>query len=70
METPWDLGRVVDAASTPDLAREIYLASLMAIEVDSAAEENYLARLAVRMGLDEAAVRGIEDLLELDDDSD
>ena len=25
METPWDLGRVADAASTPDLAREIYL---------------------------------------------
>lgn len=64
METPWDLARVADAASTPDLAREIYLASLMAIEVDSAAEENYLARLAERMGLDEAAVGAIEDLIE------
>lgn len=69
IDNPWDLGRVADAASTPDLAREIYLASLMAIEVDSAAEENYLAQLASRMGLDEAAVQGIEDLLQLDDDS-
>ena len=63
METPWDLGRVVDAASTPELAREIYLASLMAIEVDSAAEKNYVARLAACMGLDEAAVRGIVEAL-------
>jgi uncharacterized membrane protein YebE (DUF533 family) len=63
METPWDLGRVADAASTPELAREIYLASLMAIEVDSAAEKNYVARLAARMGLDEAAVRGIVEAL-------
>ena len=63
MEPPWDLGRVADAASTPELAREIYLASLMAIEVDSAAEKNYLARLAARMGLDEAAVRGIVEAL-------
>jgi uncharacterized membrane protein YebE (DUF533 family) len=45
------------------LAREIYLASLMAIEVDSAAEKNYVARLAARMGLDEAAVRGIVEAL-------
>ena len=68
METPWNLGQVADAATTPGLAREIYLASLMAIEVDSAAEENYLARLAARMGLDEAAVQEIEGLLELDDE--
>ena len=63
MGPPWDLGRVADAASTPELAREIYLASLMAIEVDSAAEKNYVARLAARMGLDEAAVRGIVEAL-------
>ena len=69
METPWNLVEVADAASTPDLAREIYLASLMAIEVDSAAEENYLARLAARMGLDEAAVGEIKDLVEHDDES-
>ena len=33
-------------------AGEVYLASLMAVDVDSPAEENYLKRLAERLGLD------------------
>ncbi len=66
---PWGLGQLVEAATTPDLAREVYLASIMAIEVDSDAERNYLTRLAERLGLDAAATGEIKALLEPDDEA-
>ena len=47
-------------------AREVYLASLMAIDVDTPAEIRYLARLAERMGLDDHAVAELEATLEDD----
>lgn len=51
-----DIDAVADAASTPEEAAEIYAASLLAIEVDNAAERSYLAMLAARLKLDDGLV--------------
>jgi len=60
-------GRTLTAqVSTKEMAREVYLASLMAIDVDTPAEIRYLARLAERMGLDDHAVAELEATLEDD----
>ena len=66
LEHPIDLATLAEGAASPELARQVYLASLMAIEVDTRAEENYLARLASRLSLDQDEVREIEGLLEID----
>ena len=46
-----------------ELARQVYLASLMAIEVDTAAEQAYLGRLARSLKLSEAEVIELEEML-------
>ncbi len=51
MERPVDLPSLVAAASTPELARQVYLASRLAIDVDAPSEEHYLNRLAAALGL-------------------
>ena len=68
MESPWSLGELAEGATTPELAREVYLAALMTIEVDNQAEENWLARLATRLGLDETTVAELESLLDSSSD--
>lgn len=44
---------------TPDMAPQVYALSLMAIEVDTTAEIQYLQQLAQRLGLDARTVDGI-----------
>ena len=51
-----DVDAVAGAAATPEEAAEIYTASLLAIDVDNAAERGYLAMLAARLRLDDALV--------------
>ena len=51
-----DVDAVAGAAATPEEAAEIYTASLLAIDVDNAAERGYLAMLAARLKLDDALV--------------
>lgn len=63
MEAPWDIARLCSEVTSPELARSVYLASLMAIEVDSRAEENYLARLAEKLGLGEEEVAELRESL-------
>jgi uncharacterized membrane protein YebE (DUF533 family) len=63
-ENPMDLATLASHAAEPDLARRVYLASLMAIDVDTPAEANYLARLAERLGLDHEQVQELESILE------
>ena len=60
IERPVTLEEVVAAATTRQRAVEIYAASRLAIEADSAAERGYLALLAARLGLDDALVASIE----------
>jgi uncharacterized membrane protein YebE (DUF533 family) len=56
LERPMDMAALVAKATTPALRRDVYLASEMAINADSRAEQNYLARLARQLGLDDAQV--------------
>lgn len=59
LESPVDLGTLVSAATTPEIAAEIYTASVLAIEVDTAAERGYLAMLAARLELPDELVDAI-----------
>lgn len=46
-----DVDAIINSASSPEIAAEIYIASLLAIDVDNAAEKAYLAMLAARLQL-------------------
>lgn len=59
LSQPASMSELVAAASSPEIAAEIYTASLLAIEVDTPAERAYLAMFAARLGLPEALVRSI-----------
>lgn len=56
MQKPLDLPGLVSQVRGPEEAVEAYAASLLAIEVDTPAEREYLARLARSLGLDAAVV--------------
>jgi len=51
MGRPVDMDTIVNSADSPEVAAEIYLASLLAIDVDTAAEKSYLSMLAARLNL-------------------
>ena len=51
MGRPVDMDAIVNSADSPEVAAEIYLASRLAIDVDTAAEKSYLAMLAARLNL-------------------
>jgi uncharacterized membrane protein YebE (DUF533 family) len=57
MRRPPDLDGLVAQVSDPELAAEVYAASLLAIEVDTPAEKAYLERLATALGVDPAVRR-------------
>ena len=60
LDHPSRMDSLLPAGLTPGLREQVYAASLLAIEVDSQAERDYLDRLAQRLGLDEAARKKIE----------
>ncbi|HMR32521.1 MAG TPA: tellurite resistance TerB family protein [Geminicoccaceae bacterium] len=51
MRKPLDLDALVAQVQTPELAAEVYAASLLAIEVDTPAEQAYLQQLAQKLRL-------------------
>jgi len=55
-----DMDTIVNSATTVEIGAEIYTASLLAVEVDSAAEHAYLAMLAARLQLPPGLVQAIE----------
>ncbi len=59
MERPLDIEALASAAATPEVAVQVYSASLMAIEADTPAETSYLARLAAALKLDAATVASV-----------
>lgn len=63
--TPATIDEITNQVKTPDEARQVYAASLLAIEVDTDAEREYMRILARRLGLDEAAVSEIHQVLGL-----
>lgn len=56
MGHPVDMDAIISSASSPEVAAEIYIASLLAVDVDTAAEKSYLAMLAARLQLPPALV--------------
>jgi uncharacterized membrane protein YebE (DUF533 family) len=60
LSRPVDLDAIVGAATTPELAAEIYTASLMAIDVSNPSESAYLQLLASRLGLEPALVAELQ----------
>lgn len=65
MGHPVDVDAIVNSATSPEVAAEIYLASLLAVEIDSAAEKAYLAMLAARLGLPPQLVTELESQVEV-----
>jgi uncharacterized membrane protein YebE (DUF533 family) len=64
MNRPFDLQAIIDSAGQrPDLAAQIYAASLLAIEVDTDAEREYLQALATGLQLPPQSVSFIKSTL-------
>jgi uncharacterized membrane protein YebE (DUF533 family) len=63
MRRPLDVDELTSQVEAPDLAAEVYAASLLAIEVDTPAERAYLDRLAGALKLDRSARQHIERVL-------
>lgn len=57
---PLDIDKVVNSATGPEHAIELYAASLLAIDPDHPAERAYLEMLAARLGLDADLKASIE----------
>jgi len=53
---PASLDAIARDVRTPDVAKQVYAVSLLAIEVDTDAERAYMKSLAARLGLDEATI--------------
>ena len=62
--SPAELETIVGSVNRPELARQVYTVSLMAIEVDTEIERQYMSTLASRLGLDESTVEQIHRSLE------
>lgn len=60
MSMPADLARIATLADTPEMAAELYIASVMAVDLDQPAELSCLDKLAVAMGLDSQPVAQLE----------
>jgi uncharacterized membrane protein YebE (DUF533 family) len=63
MERPLDIEALAAAATTPEVAVQLYSASLMAIEADTPAEVSYLQRLASALKLDAGTVASVHTTL-------
>ena len=66
---PIDMASLVARATSPEIAAEIYTASLLAIDVDTPAERAYLGLLAARLGLPEGLVASIHEEVDLRQES-
>lgn len=58
--TPWSPQQFASLARTPEVRSEVYLASAIAIEADTPAEQAYLRYLAATLGLEDGLVAHLE----------
>ena len=63
MQKPEDLDGLLRDVRSRELAVEVYAASLLALEVDTPAERDYLRRLAERLNLDAVILRRVHETL-------
>lgn len=67
LQGPMETAKIVAAVrGRPELAAQVYSASLMAIEVDTEAEKRYLDKLAKAMGLNSNIINNIKQLTSAD----
>ncbi len=64
LQRPLDIDAVAKGVRSKEEAAEIYAASLLAIDVDNAAERGYLSMLAARLNLDEKLVAHLHATIE------
>jgi uncharacterized membrane protein YebE (DUF533 family) len=60
LAAPQDMSRVTAFATSPEVALELYAATLLAMDPDTDAERAYLSRLSAALGLDPSLAREIE----------
>lgn len=66
MQKPMETEKLISAArGRPELAAQIYAASIMAIELDTPAEQTYLGKLASGLGLTPEVTSSIEKMVGL-----
>jgi uncharacterized membrane protein YebE (DUF533 family) len=63
LRKPLDLDGLIRAVPNKQVGTQVYAASLLAVEVDTAAERDYLNRLAEGLGLEPAVTRNIHEAL-------
>ena len=63
LQKPLDLEGLAAQVRSPQAAAEVYAASLLAIEVDTPAERDYLRRLAGSLGLDDRTVQRVHQIM-------
>lgn len=64
MGHPVDIDAIINSATSLEIAAEIYIASLLAITIDTVAEESYLNMLAARLELPVELVTELEQQVE------
>jgi uncharacterized membrane protein YebE (DUF533 family) len=64
LRAPLDIDALARGVTSPEEAAEVYAASLLAIDVDNAAERGYLGMLAARLNLDEKLVAHLHATIE------
>jgi uncharacterized protein YdbL (DUF1318 family) len=63
LSNPSDIDTIIGEVNTPAMAQQVYAVSLMAIEVDTDKEKDYLSTLASRLFLSDAVIAGIHENL-------
>ena len=63
LTTPVDPREIVNAATSPEVALQIYAASVLAMAVDTPAERSYLDRLASALSIDQGLKAQVEQTL-------
>ncbi len=63
LNKPLDIDGLVSQVKSPEVAVQVYAASLLAIEVDTAGEKDYMRRLAQGLGLNQQTVDNVHELL-------
>ncbi len=59
LANPVDMEKLAAGAKTPEMAKEIYTVSLMAVKADTHSEQEYLKKLAQRLHIDSETVKKV-----------
>jgi len=63
LDAPRPLAEVLGGVTSTELAEQVYVVSLLAVDIDTEPERAYLRELALRLALDDAAVSRLHRML-------